>query len=94
MKMTDTETLIKALRILANDIQSDDGIANAAIAEAADRLEKLSNEASNHTSEVNQRHEIQKASLHVIESMMDGDIYDAQYYFDRWKKLYNDSKYK
>lgn len=31
--------LVSALRILAQDIQSDDGVANAAIAEAADRLE-------------------------------------------------------
>ena len=38
---TDTTTLIKALRILAQDIQSGDGVANAAIAEAADRLEEL-----------------------------------------------------
>ena len=36
-----TETLISALRILARDIQSGDGAANAAIAEAADRLENL-----------------------------------------------------
>lgn len=38
---TDTLTLIKAMRRLANDIQSEDGVANAAIAEAADRLEEL-----------------------------------------------------
>ncbi len=37
----DDKTLIEALRILARDIQSDDGIANAAIAEAADRIEEL-----------------------------------------------------
>lgn len=37
-----TESLISALRVLARDIQSDDGIANAAIAEAADRLYELS----------------------------------------------------
>ena len=37
---TNTKTLIKALRILAEDIQSDDGVANACIAEAADRLEE------------------------------------------------------
>ena len=36
-----TETIIGALRILANDIQSQDGVANAAIAEAADRMEEL-----------------------------------------------------
>lgn len=38
---TDTQTLIKALRILANDITSDDGVANAVILEGADRIEKL-----------------------------------------------------
>jgi len=37
---TSTETLIKAMRILSSDIQSDDGVANAAIAEAAQRLEE------------------------------------------------------
>lgn len=35
-----TETLIAAMRILARDIQSGDGVANAAISEAADRLEE------------------------------------------------------
>ena len=36
-----TGTLIKAMYILSNDIQSEDGIANAAILEAAQRLEEL-----------------------------------------------------
>ena len=36
-----TETIVGALRVLANDIQSGDGVANAAIAEAADRIEEL-----------------------------------------------------
>ena len=35
-----TKTLISALKILAEDIQSQDGVANAAIAEAAMRLEE------------------------------------------------------
>jgi len=35
-----TETLIEALRILAGDILSEEGVANAAIAEAADRMEE------------------------------------------------------
>jgi len=39
-----TETIISALRVLANDIQSGDGVANAAIAEAADRMEELCSE--------------------------------------------------
>lgn len=38
---TDTKTLIEAMRILARDIQSEDGVANAAIAEAANRLVEL-----------------------------------------------------
>ena len=38
---TPTQPLAAALRQLANDIQSPDGVANAAIAEAAERLEEL-----------------------------------------------------
>jgi len=37
---TSTETLIAAMHILATEIQSDDGVANAAVAEAAQRLEE------------------------------------------------------
>lgn len=35
------ETLIRALRILANDIKSEDGVAQAAIFEGAQRIEEL-----------------------------------------------------
>jgi len=35
-----TETLIEALHILARDIESNDGVANATIAEAANRLQE------------------------------------------------------
>lgn len=41
MSRSSTNNIIQALRILAEEIQSEDGIANAAIAEAADRLEEL-----------------------------------------------------
>ena len=41
-----TETIIAAMRILAADIQSPDGVANSAIHEAADRLEELSKSQS------------------------------------------------
>ena len=41
MKKSDTKTLVAALRILAEEIYCEDGIATAAIAEAADRLEEL-----------------------------------------------------
>ena len=36
-----TQTLIGAMRVLAGDIQGGDGTANAAILEAAERLEEL-----------------------------------------------------
>lgn len=38
---TSTPTLIAAMRALARDIESPDGVANAAILEAAERLDKL-----------------------------------------------------
>lgn len=38
---SDTKTIIDAMRILARDVESDDGIANAAMLEAADKLEEL-----------------------------------------------------
>lgn len=37
---TSTDTLIKAMTILARQIKSDDGVANAAIAEASIRLKE------------------------------------------------------
>lgn len=45
---TSTPILIEALRILARDIQSEDGVANAAIAEAADRMQELFELAQSH----------------------------------------------
>ena len=50
--MTETKTIIEALRILARDIQSEDGVANAAIAEAADRLEKQQKKIRNQRREI------------------------------------------
>jgi hypothetical protein len=38
---TDTQTLIAAMRILAKDIETEDGVANAAIAEAAEKMAKM-----------------------------------------------------
>jgi hypothetical protein len=38
---TSTPTIIAAMRALARDIESPDGVANAAILEAADRLDKV-----------------------------------------------------
>ena len=43
---TDTLTLASAMDVLAREIQSHDGVANAAIAEAAQRLRELEWEAA------------------------------------------------
>jgi len=43
--ITSTTTLIDAMRKLAQDIESGDGLANMVIAEAADRLEELDKRA-------------------------------------------------
>lgn len=40
-RKTATPTLASAMRILARQIQSQDGVANAAIAEAAEQLAKI-----------------------------------------------------
>ena len=37
-----TETIIGALHVLARDIQTDDGVINACLSEAAERLQELS----------------------------------------------------
>ena len=39
-----TETIIEAMKILSHDIYCEDGVATAAIAEAADRLEEIAAE--------------------------------------------------
>ena len=38
---SDTKTIISALRVLARDIQTDDGVVNACLDEAASRMEEL-----------------------------------------------------
>lgn len=48
---TDTAILARAMRLLSHDIQSDDGVANAAVFEAAERLEEL----------LRENHEMRKA---------------------------------
>lgn len=44
MRDASTEVIIKALRVLARDIQSDDGVANLALLEAANCMEKIERE--------------------------------------------------
>jgi hypothetical protein len=42
--LSENTVLVKALRILAEDIQSDDGVANVCIYEAAERIQQLSDQ--------------------------------------------------
>jgi hypothetical protein len=46
-----TEQLVSALRVLSVDIQSEDGVANAVVAEAADRLTLMANLVAKHVQE-------------------------------------------
>lgn len=41
MRVTDTKTLSRVMRTLARDIGSDDGVANEAIIESAQRIDDL-----------------------------------------------------
>lgn len=41
MRVTDTKTLASAMRVLSAEVDSEDGIANAAIAEAAQRIDDM-----------------------------------------------------
>lgn len=50
MKAT-TEQLVSALRVLSVEIHSEDGVANAVIAEAADRITLLANLVAQHVKE-------------------------------------------
>jgi hypothetical protein len=46
-----TEQLVSALRVLSVEIQSEDGVANAVVAEAADRITLLANLVAKHVQE-------------------------------------------
>lgn len=50
MKAT-TEQLVSALRVLSVEIHSEDGVANAVVAEAAERLTLLANLVARHVEE-------------------------------------------
>lgn len=57
-------TLVSALRTLANDIQCGDGVAIAALHEAANRLELLSDAIETiRDSVLNERHQLAEAGL-------------------------------
>jgi hypothetical protein len=58
-----TETLVSALRILSRDIQTDDYVANAALNEAADRLEEVEDDNIRLEKEVDEIHKQYSAAI-------------------------------
>ncbi len=74
MKKTDDETLVKALRLLARDIISEDGIAQSTIREAADRIVEKA-------SAVNKLAELLEEVLELddIEAGYNSSIFDEDY---------------
>ena len=78
-----TETLVSALRILSVEIQSGDGVANAVVAEAADRLTLMANLVARHIEETKKdTQEMQTAC-----ETMNGATETIQRLKDRIKRL-------
>lgn len=91
--MSDTTTIIAAMRALAHDIESSDGIANAAIAEAADRLdqqaaeiERLQAELADASScakaweqEMNRARADERQAMHYLEQIRKAVAPDADF---------------
>lgn len=78
---TDNKILAKSLRILARDIQSDDGVANSAIEEAAERIEQIEYDVKQSNdliaAQANKINELKQCIDAAIEMINDGDdIFD------------------
>jgi hypothetical protein len=71
MRKASDQCMVAALRVLAAQIQCDDGIANSACADAADRLEALSESITDIRDAVlHQRHQL-------AEVVVDNDVINA-----------------
>ena len=78
-----TQTLVSALRVLSVEIQSEDGVANAVVAEAADRLTLMANLVARHIEETKKdTQEMQTAC-----ETMNGATETIQRLKDRIKRL-------
>lgn len=83
---TSTEIIIKAMRILADDIQTDDGVANQAIRQAAYRLEAQAKEIEILKAE---RDALEKHNIFIM-----GWIHESQHseIADHWINECNEGK--
>ena len=68
---TRTPILISAMRLLARDIESEDGVANAAIAEAGNRLADLEEELERSNKFLEDARAAFKAKVDVLEADLD-----------------------
>lgn len=71
MHKSSTPTIIGSLRILVNDIQSEDGIANMAIAEAADRMEEMQTMIDGLSDTIDSQKQTHDALRHKLEQCED-----------------------
>ena len=78
-----TKTLVSALRILSVEIQSGDGVANAVVAEAADRLTLMANLVARHIEETKK----DTAEMQTACETMNGATETIQRLKDRIKRL-------
>ena len=74
-----TESLISALRVLSRDIQTDDGVVNACLEEAAGRLEELQRELNEAIKERNKTVARQEPSRLEIAAMLLAAMCGSQY---------------
>ena len=82
MKAT-TEQIVSALRVLSVEMQSEDGVANAVVAEAADRLTLMANLVARHVEET--KDDIQQMAV-ASETMVEATA-KIQSLRDRIKRL-------
>lgn len=73
MKHTDTTTLAAAMDILARDIHCEDGVATAAIADAAERLRELERENAKLRERLRTTHKCYLMAQGICEEIADAE---------------------
>jgi chromosome segregation ATPase len=90
---SNTETLIIAMRYLSEDIHSEDGVANAAIVEAADRLQELLGENNNLKLELEVVIENQLTLSKNVKFYKESYFAESNYITELYKKLKESEDY-
>lgn len=86
MRTSSTEMIIDVLWILSRDIESEDGVANAAIREAAQRLEELERARDALRSELDSTIRLSRTWENDVKKIsVDRDYWKAE--AERWKEI-------